>query len=100
VQADSTVISANVAYPTDSGLLVKAVGKLARTVRRVQAVGEGTGTRSGCNQDTSETGSAMAGTPMAAITRPSFPAGAAYRRGKPGPIAEQLRKFFAATDPT
>jgi transposase, IS5 family len=31
VRADTTVIPANVAYPTDSGLLAKAVGKLART---------------------------------------------------------------------
>jgi IS5 family transposase len=44
VRADTTVISANVAYPTDSGLLAKAVGKLARTVRRVQAAGGATGT--------------------------------------------------------
>jgi transposase, IS5 family len=33
------VICANVAYPTDSGLLAKAVGKLVRTARRVQAAG-------------------------------------------------------------
>jgi IS5 family transposase len=39
VRADTTVICANVAYPTDSGLLAKAVGKLARTARRVQAAG-------------------------------------------------------------
>ena len=39
VRADTTVIPANVAYPTDSGLLAKAVGKLVRTVRRVQAAG-------------------------------------------------------------
>jgi transposase, IS5 family len=39
VRADTAVIGANVAYPTDSGLLAKAVGKLARTVRRVQAAG-------------------------------------------------------------
>jgi IS5 family transposase len=38
-RADTTVISANVAYPTDSGLLAKAVGKLVRTARRVQAAG-------------------------------------------------------------
>jgi transposase, IS5 family len=44
VRADTTVISANVAYPTDSGLLAKAVGKLVRTVRRVQAAGGATGT--------------------------------------------------------
>jgi IS5 family transposase len=44
VRADTTVISANVAYPTDSGLLAKAVGKLMRTARRVQAAGGATGT--------------------------------------------------------
>ncbi len=44
VRTDTTVISANVAYPTDSGLLAKAVGKLVRTARRVQAAGGATGT--------------------------------------------------------
>jgi transposase, IS5 family len=44
VRADTTVISANVAYPTDSGLLAKAVGKLVRTVGRVQAAGGATWT--------------------------------------------------------
>jgi transposase, IS5 family len=39
VRADTTVICANVAYPTDSGLLARAVGKLVRTARRVQAAG-------------------------------------------------------------
>ncbi len=39
VRADTTVIPANVAYPTDSGLLARAVGKLLRTARRVQAAG-------------------------------------------------------------
>jgi transposase, IS5 family len=43
-RADTTVIPANVAYPTDSGLLAKAVGKLVRTIRRVQAAGGATGT--------------------------------------------------------
>jgi hypothetical protein len=43
VRADTTVIAANVAYPTDSGLLARAVGKLTRTVRRVQAAGGATG---------------------------------------------------------
>ncbi|HEY3036347.1 MAG TPA: ISNCY family transposase [Streptosporangiaceae bacterium] len=45
VRAGTTVIGANVAYPTDSGLLAKAVGKLARTVRRVQAAGGATATK-------------------------------------------------------
>src|SRR5262250_1792313 len=44
VRADTTVIAANVAYPTDSGLLARAVGKLVRTARRVQAAGGATGT--------------------------------------------------------
>jgi IS5 family transposase len=44
VRADTTVIGANVAYPTDSGLLAKAVGKLVRAARRVQAAGGATGT--------------------------------------------------------
>jgi transposase, IS5 family len=45
LRADTTVIPANVAYPTDSGLLARAVGKMARTVRRVQAAGGATRTR-------------------------------------------------------
>jgi transposase, IS5 family len=44
VRVDTTVIAANVVYPTDSGLLAKAVGKLVRTVRRVQAAGGATQT--------------------------------------------------------
>jgi len=44
VRADTTVIAANVGYPTDAGLLVKAVGKLVRAARRVQAAGGATGT--------------------------------------------------------
>src|ERR1700730_8330416 len=45
VRTDTTVISADVAYPADSGLLARAVGKMARTVRRVQAAGGATRTR-------------------------------------------------------
>ena len=44
VRADTTVIAANVVYPTDAGLLAKAVGKLVRAARRVQAAGGATGT--------------------------------------------------------
>ena len=44
VRADTTVIGANVVYPTDAGLLAKAVGKLVRAARRVQAAGGATGT--------------------------------------------------------
>jgi len=39
VRADTTVISANVAYPTDVGLLAKAVGKLVRQPTTSSSVG-------------------------------------------------------------
>jgi transposase, IS5 family len=45
VRADTTVVEAAVAYPTDSGLLAKAVTTMARTVSRIQAAGGATRTR-------------------------------------------------------
>jgi IS5 family transposase len=39
VRADTTVVEAAVAYPTDSGLLAKAVGGIAKTVARIQSAG-------------------------------------------------------------
>jgi IS5 family transposase len=39
VRADTTVVSANVEYPTDSGLLAHAVAKIGRLVRRIKAAG-------------------------------------------------------------
>jgi IS5 family transposase len=42
VRADTTVVGANVAYPTDLGLLARAVDKLAATAKRVQAAGGAT----------------------------------------------------------
>jgi IS5 family transposase len=39
------VVAAAVAYPTDSGLLAKAVGGIAGTIRRIQAAGGATRTR-------------------------------------------------------
>jgi IS5 family transposase len=45
VRADTTVIPANVAYPTDSGLLARAVRRIAETGRRIQAAGGATRTR-------------------------------------------------------
>ena len=39
VRADTTVVEAAVAYPTDSGLLAKAVGTMARAVERIKAAG-------------------------------------------------------------
>jgi IS5 family transposase len=39
VRADTTVITAAVSYPTDSGLLAKAIGSMARSVARIKAAG-------------------------------------------------------------
>jgi IS5 family transposase len=45
LRADTTVIPANVAYPTDSGLLARAVRRIAVTGRRIQAAGGAPRTR-------------------------------------------------------
>jgi transposase, IS5 family len=45
VRADTTVVEAAVAYPTDSGLLAKAVGSMTRTIGRIQTAGAATRTR-------------------------------------------------------
>jgi transposase, IS5 family len=45
VRADTTVVAATVCYPTDAGLLGRAIGKLAATVGRIQATGAATRTR-------------------------------------------------------
>jgi transposase, IS5 family len=45
VRADTTVVEAAVSYPTDSGLLAKAIGTMARTVARIKAAGGATRTR-------------------------------------------------------
>ena len=46
VRADTTVVGADVAYPTDSGLLAKAIGQIARTMKRIKAAGGATRTDS------------------------------------------------------
>jgi IS5 family transposase len=45
VRADTTVVEADVAYPTDSGLLAKAIGMMAHTVERIKAAGGAKRTR-------------------------------------------------------
>src|SRR5215218_1641066 len=45
IRVDTTVVPANVAYPTDSGLLAKAVNRIAATARRIQAAGGAVGTK-------------------------------------------------------
>ena len=45
LRADTTVVPADVAYPTDSGLRAKAVRRIAVTGRRIQAAGGATRTR-------------------------------------------------------
>ena len=44
IRADTTVVPANVAYPTDSGLLAKALRRIAATGKRIQAAGGATRT--------------------------------------------------------
>src|SRR4051794_20419923 len=39
IRVDTTVVPANVAYPTDSGLLAKAINRIAQTGRRIHAAG-------------------------------------------------------------
>jgi IS5 family transposase len=39
LRADTTVVPANVSYPTDSGLLARAIRRIAATGRRIQAAG-------------------------------------------------------------
>ena len=45
LRADTTVVPANVSYPTDSGLLAKAVRRVAAAGRRIQAAGGARRTR-------------------------------------------------------
>ncbi|HWC37453.1 MAG TPA: ISNCY family transposase [Acidimicrobiales bacterium] len=45
LRVDTTVMEADVRYPTDSGLCAHAVSRLGRAVRRVKAAGLATGTR-------------------------------------------------------
>jgi IS5 family transposase len=45
VRADTTVVEANVAYPSDSGLLAKGVAKMARCAKKLKAMGFATQTR-------------------------------------------------------
>jgi transposase, IS5 family len=39
IRVDTTVVPSNVAYPTDSGLLARAVNRIAATGRRIRAAG-------------------------------------------------------------
>ena len=45
IRVDTTVVPANVAYPTDSGLLAKAINRIAQTGRRMHAAGGAVRTR-------------------------------------------------------
>jgi IS5 family transposase len=45
VRADTTVVPANVSYPTDSGLLTKAVRRIALTANRIRGAGGAVRTR-------------------------------------------------------
>ena len=83
VRADTTVVPANVAYPTDSGLLAKAVRRIAATSRRIQAAG----------------GAVRRATAKAAELRArgARDAAAGRRRGRLVRAVNDLQKLVAAT---
>ena len=71
VRADTTtVVAANIGYPTDLGLLARAVDKLAATAKRIQAAGGASRTRV----------RTAGGRPAAAPTRSPGPCGHAPTR--------------------
>jgi IS5 family transposase len=45
LRADTTVVPSNVSYPTDSGLLAKAIRRIAATQKRIQVAGGATRTK-------------------------------------------------------
>ena len=45
VRADTTVVEANVEYPSDSSLLVKGAAKMARIAKQLRVMGFATRTR-------------------------------------------------------
>jgi transposase, IS5 family len=45
LRADTTVVEADVGYPTDSGLLAKGIGTICRTMARIKTFGGATRTR-------------------------------------------------------
>ncbi len=51
VRADTTVVEGDVGYPTDTGLLAKAVGSMARTVARIKAADAGSAPLGGSDPD-------------------------------------------------
>ncbi len=78
LRADTTVVEADVAYPTDSGLLAKAIGRIAATGRRIQAAGGGRRTRMRDRSRAAGDGPCHRGQ-AAATGSPSPPRGAADR---------------------
>lgn len=75
VRADTTVVPANVAYPTDSGLLAKAIRRIATTSKRIQAAGGAVRTQ----------------------VRDRFGVSATRRRGRLVRAVNDLHKLLAAT---
>ncbi len=63
VRAHTTVVSANVDYPTDAGLLAKAVRRIARIVTPIKAAGAATRTRHARSPATRGTGSTRSAPP-------------------------------------
>ncbi len=77
VRADTTVVPANVAYPSDSSLLAKGVAKMVKNAKKLQAMGLATRTATG-RQDAHR---AVAGT--VDQRQPATPNRRQARRGAP-----------------
>ena len=61
VRTDTTIVPANICYPTDSGLLSKAVAKLARSAAALKALGLGRRTSFTTGRDQSGAGRTRSG---------------------------------------
>jgi IS5 family transposase len=83
VRTDTTVIEADVAYPTDSGLLAKAISRIGATVKKVKAAGGATRT---ATRDRSRSAGKRARSIAANLKRWGQGRGQAHHRrsGRPG----------------
>ena len=103
VRADTTVIEANVAYPSDSSLLAKGVAKMATTAKKLRAMGLATRTRLADKTRTVRVAGPVDQRQPAAPQRrqdrrgasgstPSWPASPSGSPGRPTPVVRNARR--------
>lgn len=86
VRVGTTAVPSDVAYPTDSGLLAKAIGQIAATTRRIQAAGGAVGTKIRTDpaplaDALTSSASSFAAVAQLVVTR-RWPRSAGYRRAR------------------